>query len=99
MAGAETALPPSNIGSIAEGDADLPCRFDDIAVNRHDFSPANRFSYRDRFHLGGYQRDHPPKGALADQPGGSGAEPRTEHAIKSVQAELSEIRNNQVGNV
>src|SRR5262249_6186247 len=67
---------------VSEGDADLACRFDDVAIDRHDFSPANCLTYRYRFHVRRYQRDHTSKSALADQAGCSCAESCAQDPIK-----------------
>src|SRR5262249_47983079 len=67
---------------VSEGDADLACRFDDVAVDRHDLSPANCLTYWYRFHVRRYQRDHSSKSALADQSGRCSAKSRAENSIK-----------------
>jgi hypothetical protein len=40
----------------AEGDTDLPCRFNDIIIHGDGLHPANGFPYWDRFHIPPYLR-------------------------------------------
>src|SRR5262249_32436924 len=75
--------PVQYYGSVAKGDTYLTRRFDDVAVDRHDSSLTNRFTYRQRFHVRRHERYHTSKSALPDQTRSSRAKPRAEHSIET----------------
>ena len=96
---AEIWKQPSNRVLVAERDADLACRLDDVVIDRHGFSAANCFADRNRFHIWRQQRHHAAEGAFADQARSSGAESSAENAIESSRraAALKVTQNDHAG--
>src|SRR5690606_40447402 len=68
-------------GSVAEGDAEVARRRDDVRVERDALQLADRVIQRDGSDDGRIERDHGAEAALGDEADGGGAEAERDEAV------------------